>query len=297
MTATRSLGEQPHAPDQCDREGRPHLGPCIEPGTRTAATVVDADAAAAALEAQHYTLMQPGQELAVGQKITIVLDDGTVHHQVVDEIHGDGRYTTVAELSPAQESLFRGEYAGPSVSEGESPDRRFVVDIPADAIPNGNGGWWLPGPPPPPDGAEVAGVDLGGWADAGYIDETEPRSAALGLEPHHARCRQRTDEEHAAVRARTCCVDASEGPDEDGVILHTLGCRNRCAVDVPCLDSGGRPGTYPCGATRGHAAGDHWVPPAARTLATGGVIPAEVADEMLARLETRSCVYPVGGAW
>ncbi|GGM53572.1 hypothetical protein ACFFX1_54830 [Dactylosporangium sucinum] len=83
--------------------------------------------------------------------------------------------------------------------------------------------------------------------------------------PEHRAARQRTADEQAAVEARTCCVDAAAGPDDDGTLLHTLGCPNRCAVDVPCLDSGGRPGTYPCGTTAGHR-GDHWVPPAARSL-------------------------------
>lgn len=95
---------------------------------------------------------------------------------------------------------------------------------------------------------------------------SEALDRAFGLEPHHAAARQRTSTEQATIEARTCCGDAAAGPDDDGVVLHTGGCRNRCAVDVPCLDHDGRPGTYPCGATVGHR-GDCWVPPAVRPKA------------------------------
>lgn len=39
----RSLGEQPHPAEHCDLDGQPHLGPCVEPGTRTAETFRDDD--------------------------------------------------------------------------------------------------------------------------------------------------------------------------------------------------------------------------------------------------------------
>ena len=33
----RSLGERQHDSTYCDRDGNPHLGPCIEPGTEAEA--------------------------------------------------------------------------------------------------------------------------------------------------------------------------------------------------------------------------------------------------------------------
>jgi hypothetical protein len=112
--------------------------------------------------------------------------------------------------------------------------------------------------------------------------------------PEHRAARQRTDDEQAALKARTCCEDAAAGPDEDGVVLHTSGCRNRCAVAVPCLDSGGRPGTYPCGATVGHG-GDHWVPRAARPGPASAEFTVRhwAADVPLSRGVCGTCGEPV----
>ena len=127
-----------------------------------------------------------------GDRVVIVVDGETLH-RVVTTVHADGSFDVAdpgaPALSPLVESLFRGEYS----------DRRFVVHVPDAAIPNGSGGWWLPGPPPPLDGEEPAGADLSGWADAGYVDEVGPVAPALGLEPHHARGKERTDEEQAAL--------------------------------------------------------------------------------------------------
>lgn len=65
---------------------------------------------------------------------------------------------------------------------------------------------------------------------------------------------------------RACCVDAEQGPDAYGTLLHTLGCANRCGVETtwypPSAPLHGS--TYPCGATAGHE-GDHWAPPPLRT--------------------------------
>jgi hypothetical protein len=37
----RSLGEEAHGSACCNLGGRPHLGPCVEPGSRTAGTFVN----------------------------------------------------------------------------------------------------------------------------------------------------------------------------------------------------------------------------------------------------------------
>lgn len=51
-----------------------------------------------------------------------------------------------------------------------------------------------------------------------------------------------------------CCSDAHVTPP-GGIVLHTLGCENRCAELTPY----GNEEPYPCGATRGHD-GQHWTP-------------------------------------
>lgn len=108
---------------------------------------------------------------------------------------------------------------------------------------------------------EMAGYHR--WPDRYDLAELVPADPPASMAPEHRAARQRTDDERAALAERACCGDAAEGPDEDGVLLHTLGCPNRCAVDVPCLAANGGPGTYPCAASVGHD-GEHWVLPEAQ---------------------------------
>jgi hypothetical protein len=119
---------------------------------------------------------------------------------------------------------------------------------------------------PPPTVDDLTDDEVRAWNDAALAEELLP----AGVEtlppyqpPEHRAARKRTDDEQRAIAKRACCVDAAEGPDDDGTLLHTLGCPNRCAVDVPCLAANGGPGTYQCAASIGHNLG-HWVPPQAR---------------------------------
>ncbi len=177
-----SLGEQQHPAEQCDLDGRPHLGPCVEPGTRTDGTfVADEWPDQPAVDADTAAALKPGDPLRV------VLDTGEEHHLVVTsdpQVDADGTVRFEAadpDRVAAMERL--GELGA-----------RFAMHVPDGGIPNGHGGWLHPGPEP----SDEQPGDLSGWTDMGYIDE-DPVAPALGLEPHHAAARLRTDEERRAL--------------------------------------------------------------------------------------------------